>query len=108
GAVSQNHSWQSTRVPESWQQGARLRKQAKQPTDKKSIGPHRDDDLIAGDKTRRSTDAVNSWAIGQLMFEITAKLVLHPATDTNNDMLRFARFQDCDQRIVSDAVAASL
>ena len=35
---------------------------------KKSIGPHRNDYLVAGDEAGRSSDAVNSGAIGQLMF----------------------------------------
>ena len=85
-----------------------MRKEAEYPTDKKSIGPHRDNYLVAGDEAGRSADAVNARAISQLMFEITAELVLRPATDANDDMLRFTLFQNRNQRIVSDAVAASL
>ncbi len=38
------------------------------PADKKSIGPHRNDDLVAGDKTGRGSDAINSRTITQLVF----------------------------------------
>ena len=78
----------AARAPEARDEDARLSDGAEEPADVIFVGPIGDADLVAGEKTERGADAMDRRPVIEMLEQIVAELVLHPAADRDHDMLR--------------------
>src|SRR5260221_1055006 len=93
---------QLARVPVARNERRRRAQAAKQPPEEESVGPSRNADLVAVEKTDRGAGAVDRRAIRSVALEAKPEPLLHVAADRHDDVRRLPGIDDLQQRRIDN------
>ena len=101
-SVLENEPRQLARAPKSWNKHARLREKAEEPAEIETIGPIRNRDLVASQKSERRADAMDRRAIRDILSQEQPQLLLRPAANSNDDVGGPARINRSSKSVIAD------
>jgi hypothetical protein len=71
-----------------------------QPTEAGMVDPNGDVDLVAGEEGDGSADAMNSWAVREVLLEVEAEALLGAAAEAENDVGGSALLKPAEESVV--------